>query len=60
MEHQICFQDVETGWHNALPLGNGKMGAMVYYADRSLHIALNHYDCYYCLLYTSTFSVSSI
>lgn len=50
MEHQICFQDVETGWHNALPLGNGKMGAMVYYADRSLHIALNHYDCYYHIL----------
>lgn len=50
MEHKICFQDIETGWHNALPLGNGKMGAMVYYMDRSLHIALNNYDCYYHIL----------
>lgn len=50
MEHQISFLDVQTGWHNALPLGNGKMGAMVYYKDRCLHIALNHYDCYYHVL----------
>lgn len=47
MKHQICFRDVETGWYNALPLGNGKFGAMVYFRDRELHIALNQYDCYY-------------
>ena len=47
MIHRITFRDVETGWYNALPLGNGKMGAMVWYRDRALHIAMNHYDCYY-------------
>lgn len=49
MAHEINFCNVETGWHNALPLGNGKMGAMVYYRDRRLCIALNQYDCYYGL-----------
>lgn len=50
MKHQISFRDVETGWDNALPLGNGKMGASIYYKDRSLYVALNHYDCYYQIL----------
>ena len=49
--HRISFLNVENGWHNALPLGNGKAGAMVYYSGRQLHIALNHYDCYYNVLY---------
>lgn len=53
MTHKITFRDVETGWHNALPLGNGKMGAMVWYEGRALHIALNHYDCYYQVLQES-------
>ena len=50
MGHQICFWNVENGWSNALPLGNGKMGASVYYRDHALHAALNHYDCYYQVL----------
>lgn len=45
--HKIIFQGVETDWNNALPLGNGKLGAMVYFKNNSLFIALNHYDCYY-------------
>lgn len=49
-KHRICFTGVETGWYNALPLGNGRMGAMVYYRDGKLSIALNHYDCYYHVL----------
>ena len=49
-KHRVCFRDVETGWYNALPLGNGRMGAMVYYRDGKLCIALNHYDCYYHVL----------
>lgn len=49
-KHRICFRDVETGWYNALPLGNGRMGAMVYYRGGKLCIALNHYDCYYHVL----------
>ena len=50
-KHEISFQNVETAWYNALPVGNGKIGAMVYYRDRKLRIALNHYDCYYHILY---------
>lgn len=49
-KHRVCFRDVETSWYNALPLGNGRMGAMVYYGDGKLCIALNHYDCYYHVL----------
>ena len=49
-KHRISFTGVETGWHNALPLGNGRMGAMVYYRGGKLCIALNHYDCYYHVL----------
>ncbi len=45
--HEICFQDVENSWDQALPVGNGKLGAMVFFEDRVLHIAINHYDCYY-------------
>ena len=48
--HQIVFRDVANGWHNALPIGNGRMGAMVFFQDHALHIALNHYDCYYGIL----------
>lgn len=50
--HKIIFDQVETGWHNALPLGNGRMGAMVFFRDNTIHLALNHYDCYYQNLYT--------
>lgn len=49
-KHRICFTGVETGWYNALPLGNGRIGAMVYYREGKLCIALNHYDCYYHVL----------
>lgn len=33
-----------------MPLGNGKMGAMVFFKNHTVHIALNHYDCYYPIL----------
>ena len=46
MNHKITFS-VYNKWNNALPLGNGKMGAMVFFDDHKLHIALNDYDCYY-------------
>ena len=56
MNHQIKFDDVYNNWNNALPLGNGKMGAMIFFKGHSLHIALNHYDYYYPVLsrYAST------
>lgn len=47
MCHEICFKDVPNSWDSALPLGNGKMGAMVFWENHVLHIAINHYDCYY-------------
>lgn len=47
MSHRICFRDVDMGWHNALPVGNGRTGAMAWYEKGTLHIALNHYDSYY-------------
>lgn len=48
--HQIVFRDVTNDWHNALPVGNGRTGAMVFFKEGILHIALNNYDCYYHIL----------
>ncbi len=48
--HTICFQNTENDWSNALFVGNGRLGAMVFYQDHTLHISMNHYDCYYRLL----------
>lgn len=45
--HEICFSGVPNDWNSALPLGNGRMGAMVFVQEHVLHVALNHYDCYY-------------
>lgn len=50
MTHQIVFENAENHWNTALPLGNGRMGAMVFFHGNALHIALNHYDCYYPIL----------
>lgn len=48
--HEICFLDVSNDWDSALPVGNGRLGAMVFLKGRVLHIAMNHYDCYYRVL----------
>ena len=50
MMHEITFSNAYNAWNNALPLGNGRMGAMVFFRKHKLHIALNHYDCYYSVL----------
>lgn len=50
MKHRIAFEQIENDWQNALPIGNGRMGAMVYQKEREIHIALNHYDIYYAML----------
>lgn len=47
MAHEIVFEGVCNDWNSALPLGNGKYGAMAFFRDGALHIALNHYDIYY-------------
>lgn len=48
--HEICFQNVPNDWDSALPVGNGRLGAMVFRQGHVLHIAMNHYDCYYRVL----------
>ncbi|MCL2407512.1 MAG: glycoside hydrolase family 95 protein [Defluviitaleaceae bacterium] len=47
MAHEITFKNVFNHWNTALPLGNGRMGAMVFFLDDVLHVAMNHYDSYY-------------
>ncbi len=48
--HEICFRGVPNDWDNALPVGNGRLGAMIFRQGNMVHIAMNHYDCYYRVL----------
>ena len=45
--HTIKFENRENDWKNALPLGNGVLGAMAYYNENILHLPINHYEVYY-------------
>ena len=47
MKHSVFFDRAENHWDNALPLGNGVFGAMLYYENGILHMPLNHYEVYY-------------
>ena len=47
MKHSVLFKNAPNHWDNALPLGNGVFGAMLYYEDGILHMPLNHYEVYY-------------
>ena len=47
MAHIIRFANCENNWMNALPLGNGVFGAMVFYEDGVLSLPMNHYEVYY-------------
>lgn len=47
MSHLIKFENCYNNWSNALPIGNGVFGAMVYFEDNILTIPLNHYEVYY-------------
>ena len=47
MAHLLSFQNTENNWSNALPIGNGVMGAMAYFEDGALHLPVNHYEVYY-------------
>ncbi len=44
--HSIRFENRKNDWKNAMPLGNGVLGAMAYY-DGNLHLPINHYEVYY-------------
>lgn len=43
----VTFNHAPSGWNEALPLGNGHFGGMMYFEDQRLTIALNHYEVYY-------------
>lgn len=47
MKHGVVFENCYNKWDNALPLGNGCFGAMVYYNKHVLHVPMNHYEVYY-------------
>ena len=47
MKHSITFTNTDNKWDNALPLGNGCFGAMVYYEKNRLYMPMNHYEIYY-------------
>ena len=47
MKHAITFKNQVNHWDNALPLGNGVFGCMVYYEKNKLHLPMNHYEVYY-------------
>ena len=47
MKHSILFENCDNKWDNALPLGNGCFGAMLYYEKNKLHMPMNHYEIYY-------------
>ncbi len=49
MKHSVFFNDAENHWDNALPLGNGVFGAMLYFEGGILHMPLNHYEVYYTI-----------
>ena len=45
--HSVVFKNCENSWKNALPLGNGVLGAMAFYKDNTFNLPLNHYEVYY-------------
>lgn len=47
MKHSVIFKQAENHWDNALPLGNGVLGTMLYYEQNTLFMPLNHYEVYY-------------
>jgi len=47
MKHSVFFNNAENHWDNALPLGNGVFGTMLYFEDGILNMPLNHYEVYY-------------
>ena len=47
MKHTVIFRNRENRWDNALPLGNGVLGAMLFYEKHRLSMPINHYEVYY-------------
>lgn len=47
MKHMISFEHCDNKWDNALPIGNGCFGAMLFFEEHTLYMPLNHYEVYY-------------
>ena len=47
MKHSVIFKNQDNRWDNALPLGNGILGSMLFYQKGKLYMPINHYDVYY-------------
>ncbi len=47
MKHCVHFRNCPVTWDNALPIGNGNFGAMLYFEDNKLYMPMNHYEVYY-------------
>ena len=47
MKHSVFFKNRDNKWDNALPLGNGCFGSMLYFEDHTLYMPMNHYEVYY-------------
>ena len=47
MNHIVKFSNCYNNWSNALPIGNGIMGAMAFFEDGVLYLPVNHYEVYY-------------
>lgn len=45
--HQITYKNAPSDWDEALPIGNGHFGAMIYQDQSRLVCASNHYDVHY-------------
>lgn len=45
--HTVSYENAPSGWNEALPLGNGHFGGMMFFEDNKLTLAMNHYEVYY-------------
>jgi|GEM_PF-673926 len=43
----VTYDDAPSSWNEALPIGNGHFGGMVFFEEHQLTMALNHYEVYY-------------
>lgn len=47
MKHCVNFRNCPVTWDNALPIGNGNFGAMLYFDEDKLYMPMNQYEVYY-------------
>jgi len=45
--HKLIYSNSCSSWNEALPLGNGHFGAMLFYEGNEIICSMNHYDVYY-------------